>query len=312
MTMKYWWVNHGMTYDEEHSGGFIWSPQKTKRGPIQGYTNLTLVSPGDVVLSYANKSIQAVGVVTAKYTPADRPRYSKEGTDLWAVDGWRVPIEWTVLEEPLTLEGIKDKVSQLLPSKHSPLNRDFKANLNGYLSEISRELYYLVLAEIQDKESDSYIEDEIFAEQEELRIRSSSLPEEEKRILCLARNGQGKYKNNLINTEKGCRLTGVTDRRVLIASHAKPWAKCANKEEQLDGNNGLLLAPHVDFLFDRFLISFEDDGSMITAGPAVDKILKSWNINPNLKTKDFSAAQIPYITYHRVRHLQVKAKGKWA
>ena len=47
-----------------------------------------------------------------------------------------------------------------------------------------------------------------------------------------------------------------------IASHIKPWTK-SNDFEKLDGNNRLLLSPHVDKLFDTGYISFEGNDSMI-------------------------------------------------
>lgn len=49
----------------------------------------------------------------------------------------------------------------------------------------------------------------------------------------------------------------------MIASHIKPWRLCEDSNERLDGANGLLLTPHVDRLFDRGLISFEDDGDVL-------------------------------------------------
>jgi predicted restriction endonuclease len=64
--------------------------------------------------------------------------------------------------------------------------------------------------------------------------------------------------------EAGCRLTGVTDRRFLRAIHIKPWSR-SDSREKLDGNNGLLIAPHIDHLFDKGFISFEDDGSVMTS-----------------------------------------------
>src|SRR3546814_3413344 len=50
--------------------------------------------------------------------------------------------------------------------------------------------------------------------------------------------------------------------RSLRASHIKPWSKCASGDERVDGNNGLLLSPTADHLFDRGWITFEDDGAL--------------------------------------------------
>jgi putative restriction endonuclease len=69
--------------------------------------------------------------------------------------------------------------------------------------------------------------------------------------------------------ETACRLTGVTNPSLLIASHIKPWRLCETAEERLDGMNGLLLTPDADHLFDRGFISFEEDGR-VRVSPRVE------------------------------------------
>ena len=61
--------------------------------------------------------------------------------------------------------------------------------------------------------------------------------------------------------ERACRITGVTREEHLRASHCKPWRDSSN-EERLDGENGLLLTPNADHLFDRGFIGFEDNGDV--------------------------------------------------
>jgi putative restriction endonuclease len=73
----------------------------------------------------------------------------------------------------------------------------------------------------------------------------------------------------LSEIEKCCRITQIADLRLLRASHIKPWRACNNNQERLDGNNGLLLSPHVDLLFDRGYISVEDDGTLLRS-PRID------------------------------------------
>ncbi|MBH1674515.1 HNH endonuclease [Stenotrophomonas maltophilia] len=62
------------------------------------------------------------------------------------------------------------------------------------------------------------------------------------------RTKQCLFRERLIGIEKGCRLTGIEDLRILRASHIKPWAHSTHSE-RVDGENGLLLAPHADMLF---------------------------------------------------------------
>ena len=64
--------------------------------------------------------------------------------------------------------------------------------------------------------------------------------------------------------ERACRITGVTTEEHLRASHCKPWRDASN-EERLDGENGLLLTPNIDHLFDRGFIGFEDNGDVIVS-----------------------------------------------
>jgi putative restriction endonuclease len=77
----------------------------------------------------------------------------------------------------------------------------------------------------------------------ETKIQSDpGLDETTRRAVIEARRGQGRFRLNVEAIEKACRVTGVTDPRLLRASHIKPWRSCTTSTERLDGGNGLLLA----------------------------------------------------------------------
>lgn len=81
----------------------------------------------------------------------------------------------------------------------------------------------------------------------------------QREVLVQARIGQGRFKadvTRLWGKGETCALTGIALPELLIASHIKPWCDSDNAE-RLDPANGLLLAVHVDKLFDRHLLSFE-------------------------------------------------------
>jgi hypothetical protein len=62
-TMQYWWVNQNQTYQFEVPGGYLWSPKRNRDGAFnQFYENMKDVSPGDVVFSFKDTLIKAVGV----------------------------------------------------------------------------------------------------------------------------------------------------------------------------------------------------------------------------------------------------------
>src|SRR6188508_2766979 len=84
----------------------------------------------------------------------------------------------------------------------------------------------------------------------------------EKQALIRARRGQGLFKERVAAIEPRCRITGVENPIHLVASHCKPW-RDSTHEERLNGENGLLLTPSIDHLFDRGFISFREDGRLL-------------------------------------------------
>lgn len=92
--------------------------------------------------------------------------------------------------------------------------------------------------------------------------RMTAIPPTDREALVRARRGQGLFKQRVMEIERRCRITGVTNPVHLIASHCKPW-RDSNNEEPLCGENGLLLTPSIDHWFDRGFIGFEHSGELI-------------------------------------------------
>lgn len=81
--------------------------------------------------------------------------------------------------------------------------------------------------------------------------------------LVIQRVGQDVFRDALMDYWGGrCPLTEITEPGLLRASHIVPWADCTD-EQRLDVHNGLLLSALWDAAFDRGLISFADDGSVL-------------------------------------------------
>lgn len=119
--------------------------------------------------------------------------------------------------------------------------------------------------------------------------------------LTVVRTKQDLFKRRLIDVEKQCRLTRVMDLRFLRASHIKPWSACATGDERTDGNNGLLLTPHADLLFDRGWITFDDAGRLEVAKELPTDVSKrlALNLKPGRKCGAFNSGQHAYLEYHR-------------
>lgn len=85
----------------------------------------------------------------------------------------------------------------------------------------------------------------------------------ERESLILARVGQGKFRQNVIDVwgnGECCALTLTNIRVLLIASHIIPWSQCKTNAQRLDGANGILLCAHIDKLFDSHLLTFIKQG----------------------------------------------------
>ena len=114
------------------------------------------------------------------------------------------------------------------------------------------------------------------------------------------RTKQRLFRERLIGVEKGCRLTGIEDLRFLRASHIKPWADSTHSE-RVDGENGLLLAPHADLLFDRGWISFSSNGRLLVSNelPTDVQGRLGLNLDASLRYGIFSRKQLSFMEFHR-------------
>ncbi|WP_338848779.1 HNH endonuclease [Massilia sp. W12] len=116
------------------------------------------------------------------------------------------------------------------------------------------------------------------------------------------RLGQSKFRDAMLDYWGGaCAVTGVALPAVLRASHAKPWAECASDAERLDVFNGLLLSANLDALFDRFLISFDEQGSMLLAPALAGIDLQPLGLAPGMKLRWLNPLHQPYLAQHRAR-----------
>lgn len=101
------------------------------------------------------------------------------------------------------------------------------------------------------------------SEVEDAILGYENLNETERTAIVKSRVGQGLFRKKLLEKYNStCIITGVSVKRLLIASHIKPWAVSDN-EERLSDENGLLLSPTYDKLFDYGLITFTNLGKII-------------------------------------------------
>ena len=118
--------------------------------------------------------------------------------------------------------------------------------------------------------------------------------------LVIQRVGQDIFRQSLIDYWQGrCAVTGLDVPPLLRASHIKPWAQCESDVERLDVFNGLLLAPHLDALFDGGWISFDDDGGVLVSHELSGEQQVRLAVQPGWRLAELAAPHIGYLAWHR-------------
>lgn len=130
--------------------------------------------------------------------------------------------------------------------------------------------------------------------------RDLTLDDTEVRALTNQRIGQKHFREGLLNYwGSRCALTGLDVPELLVASHIRPWAACSDGPERLEVFNGLLLAAHVDALFDKGFITFDDDGRVVVSSALSDDARALLHIDDHPKLIRFTKGHRHYMAFHR-------------
>lgn len=324
--MRYWWVNQNKTFRHEVQGGYLWSPKRNRNGRLNPfYEFMKEVSPGDIVFSFSDTKIPAIGVALSHAYEAPKPLEFDQVGAYWDVIGWRVDVRFTSLKHQIRPVEHIERLKPFLPPKYAPLQPNGDGLQAVYLTALSDTLA-AQLTDLIGTEARALIQNWAIAdttpdlvlvgqaEWEEHQIdqvkASPEISETEKRAIVLARRGQGLFRARVSLVERKCRLTGTNNLEYLRASHTKPWRDATN-DERLDGENGFLLTPDADFLFDRGLISFENSGQVLVS-PVVDMTsIERMGITPSMlqNVGAFSTGQRRYLEFHR-ENIFLEAKVK--
>lgn len=311
--MSYWWVNQNQTYRQETSGGYLWSPQKNSNGAYnQFYENMKLVEPGDLVFSFCDTRIPAVGIALSTGRESPKPDEFGNVGENWSDVGWRVDVDYHLLNRVIKPKDFIDDLLPVLPKKYSPIQSNGNGLQNVYLAAVPSVMAEVLIGHIGDEvanlaevsygnakleDMQNLVEDKI---EEEIKSRPD-LQVTEKAALTKSRRGQGLFKDRVSKVEPRCRVTGVSNSALLIASHIKPWARCSTNAERLDQNNGLMLTPTVDRLFDRGYITFTGEGEILVSGEMSSSDLALLGLSEIKNVGAFSDQQEVYLLYHRER-----------
>jgi hypothetical protein len=124
--------------------------------------------------------------------------------------------------------------------------------------------------------------------------------ETERKGLVTSRVGQGYYRQQIIEKWDGkCAVSKTDILPILIASHIVPWSE-SNDDERLDVENGILLSPLYDALFDKYLMSFDATGKIIISSAMTHENLERLELSPDI-TITISKGMLPYLERHRAK-----------
>lgn len=293
------WVNtdihsYRKDYPDDKTGSAFsrfWLPEKAAYfTPEENDTHdrvLSMIQAGDPIFAYEDgKGILALGVVLEK--PSLEPCAGATGPYRQSTEiVKRIRVEWDTTVNCSTSEvmGETGFVRRTLQERGAK-----RGSADDFLYELRERSPVWAL-------QTGFAREEAAATKVQ-SIDRSQLSLKDRDAIQKARIGQGRYRTNLLRVEQRCRVTGIADTAHLIASHIKPWTLCEG-DEHWDGNNGLFLAPHVDHLFDRGRISFQDDGTLLISRFQDRSVLRTWALPEELNVGAFNAEQCRYLAFHR-------------
>jgi hypothetical protein len=314
--MRFWWVNQNQTYRHEVAGGYLWSPKRRSDGSRNPYYEfMREVAPGDLIFSFADTRIRAFGIARSHAYEAAKPLEFGSAGRNWESIGWRVDVDFSELHTFFRPVDWIAQLRPLLPARYAPLNHRGQGSQSIYLTELPPPLA-LSLADLVSADLAALARGEVVSQPtslarlpEQMRWEDhlretiendTTIGETEREALVLARRGQGLFRARVQTIETHCRVTLVDRPEHLRASHCKPW-RDSNNDERLDANNGLLLTPSIDHLYDRGFISFEPNGRLLISpvahGESLDKM--GIPVDKDVNVGAFRPSQARFLEFHR-------------
>jgi hypothetical protein len=317
--MRFWWVNQNQTFRQEIAGGYLWSPKRNANGATNHfYETMREVSPGDLIFSFVDTRIVALGIAKSYCWECPKPSEFGSTGGYWENVGWRVSVSFATVLNRVRPKDHMTVLRSVLPSRYAPLQPNGNGNQALYLTELSQEFAEVLGGLIGEEarvlmstsEAGAPVEIkrpvdgddlDVWERRLEKQVASdTSVRETDREAIIRARCGQGIFKQRVMRIERQCRITAVTNLTHLLASHCKPWRDSSN-EERLNGENGLLLTPSIDHLFDRGFIGFENSGELIISPVAHRPSLQKMGIETQQRVNvgSFTEGQKHFLEFHR-------------
>ena len=302
-----------------------WVMPKNKLGDGNGEAKL-YVGPRDKMESFfgeigftatcfvLRQDLQAymMAIKSEYLTPSQEYRGKDEMRILWLERMAKINalpsgiVDFTIKEQS-QIAGSRGYVNST--DKIYKLIREISLPLVSYISAMrldynGQPMFYLKLfADFEEIEKrKAYIENygAVKQEDEESFIGAQEEPVDSKPKTRYGREGQDEYRRKLLDECPFCPITMINEESLLIASHIKPWA-VSDSKERIDPNNGFILSPLYDKLFDRGYITFTDDKRVSISNWLSRQVKERIGIKDNQKFQflPINQERAKYLEYHR-------------
>ena len=196
----------------------MWSPKQNANGARnQFYENMREVSRGDVVFSFCDTRVKAIGVVTGTAQTGPKPDGGAAGSN-WSQEGWFVPVDYCVLNSQIRPKEHIGILRPFLPPKYSPLQENGDGLQSVYLAELPQGLADALIGLIGQPYWDAYsaisaLQTADPKDVEEPIANFVTTGPTFREQLVRARRGQGVFRANVLLREESCRVTRVNEPR---------------------------------------------------------------------------------------------------
>jgi putative restriction endonuclease len=145
--MRYWWVNQNQTYRHELGGGYLWSPKRNANGARNPfYESMREVAPGDLVFSFVDTRIAAIGIAESYCYESPKPEEFGGAGMNWEAIGWRVRVQFNSLRNRVKPKEHIELLRPLLPDRYSPLQSSGNGIQSVYLTSAPEMLSEALIA----------------------------------------------------------------------------------------------------------------------------------------------------------------------
>src|SRR5882672_1168023 len=220
--MRYWWVNQNKTYRHEVQGGYLWSPKRNANGARNPfYESMREVAPGDLIFSFMDTRILAVGIAQSYCWESPKPQEFGNAGQNWENIGWKVKVNFTEFANKVRPKDHIEILRPLIPDRYSPLQPNGNGLQGIYLTEIPATLTEVLIGLIGQevapitlmaRDMKPVAADDLDVWERKLEqelVNDSTVRETERLAIIRARNGHGLFKDRVSKIESRCRITGV-------------------------------------------------------------------------------------------------------